>query len=158
MSIGSIQLDIGKSTLLSPEIEQERQAAVTDLLAENRFVVRDLPQGPYDLSLSVMEGRLHFRITPQSGGDDAESHLTIPLSPLKSLMKDYFLICESYYDALKSANCSRVEAIDMGRRGLHNEASEVLIGLLGERVETDQETARRLFTLICVMHLKQNVG
>lgn len=154
--IGSIQLDIAKSTLLTPEMEQERLAAVNDLLAENHFIVQDQPEGPYALSLSIVEGRMHFIITPQSGGE--ETHLSIPLNPLKPLIKDYFLICDSYYAALKSANCSRVEAIDMGRRGLHNEGSEVLQELLGERVETDQETARRLFTLICVMHLKQNVG
>lgn len=156
--IKSIHLDIAKSTLLSPAIEQERAAAIQDLLTENRFHVTERPEGPYALALSIQEGRLHFAITTETVDTDGPLHFSIPLSPLKGLIKDYFLICESYYETLKSANCSRVEAIDMGRRGLHNEGSEKLQELLAGRVETDLETARRLFTLLCVMHLKQNVA
>jgi len=145
-----VELDetIGQST---PDIEHERAVAIFDLIEENSFSpVGDSKSGPYRLRLSLIEKRLIFNITREEG-EVVATHI-LSLSPLRKTVKDYFLICESYYAAIRSATPSRIEAIDMGRRGLHNEGSQVLMNRLEGKIDIDFDTARRLFTLVCVLH------
>jgi len=145
-----VELDetIGQST---PDIEHERAVAIFDLIEDNNFApVGDPFGGPYRLRLSLVEKRLIFNITRETG-ELVATHI-LSLSPLRKVVKDYFLICESYYAAIRSASPSRIEAIDMGRRGLHNEGSQTLMSRLDGKIEIDFDTARRLFTLVCVLH------
>jgi uncharacterized protein (UPF0262 family) len=140
----------------TPEIEQERRVAIFDLLEENRFALpgrddRPAPPGPYRLHLSIRERRLVFDIATEAG-KAGEFHLA--LSPFNQVVKDYFQICESYFDAVKRLPAAQIEAIDMGRRGIHNEGSRILLERLDGKVETDMATARRLFTLICALLVK----
>ena len=136
-----------------PEVEHERAVAIFDLLEENSFEPAGLLEhGPFNLHLSIVDNRLNFDIRTQSG-----DHLTtvpLPLSPFRSIVRDYFLICESYYNAIRKALPSQIEAIDQGRRSLHNEGSAVLRERLEGKVAIDHDTARRLFTLICVLHIR----
>ena len=136
-----------------PAILQEREMAVTDLLRENVFVLKDakLP-APYALHLSAAEQRLLMDI--RSGEEENPLRIQISLQPFRRLIKDYFLVWESYAEAIRSATPERLEAIDMGRRGLHNEGAELLSKQLAPSAEIDFDTARRLFTLICVLHIK----
>lgn len=138
---------------LSPTVEQERRVALFDLLQENHFAVIDHDGGPYVLHLSVEEmRRIRFRVT-----DEREREIIsfpLPLSDLQRIIKDYFLICDNYFNAIKTMPVSRIEAIDMARRGLHNEGAELLQQRLDDQVRMDKDTARRLFTLICVMHIR----
>ena len=134
----------------NPEIDHDRAVAIFDLLEENFFDLVEGPAGPYNLHLSVEENRLLFGVCDES--DYPVNEFTLPISNFRSIIKDYFVVCDSYYDAIKSASPSKIEAIDMGRRGLHNEGSEVLQERLKPHVEIDFDTARRLFTLICVLH------
>lgn len=137
----------------SAEVEHERAVALFDLLEENRFtLVGDTTGGPYKLLLSIEDNRLIFDVRTEEGGDLAKVQL--PLTPFRGIVKDYFLICDSYYKAIKTASPSQIEAVDMGRRGLHNEGSELLRERLAGRIELDLQTARRLFTLICVLHIR----
>jgi uncharacterized protein (UPF0262 family) len=141
----------------TPEVEQERRVAIFDLLEENRFALparddREVTPGPYKLHLAIRDRRLVFDVTADSGTRATEFHLS--LTPFRQVVKDYFQICESYFDAVKRLPPSQIEAIDMGRRGIHNEGSRILLERLGGKVETDMATARRLFTLICVLHFK----
>jgi uncharacterized protein (UPF0262 family) len=139
---------IGRAT---PDVEHERAVAIFDLLEENSFApVNDETGGPYKLTLSVAEQRLVFNVTRESG--DAVAVHMLSLTPFKRVVKDYFMICESYYDAIRTASPSHIEAIDMGRRGLHNEGSQTLQDRLSGKIEVDFDTARRLLTLICVLH------
>jgi len=139
---------IGRAT---PDIEHERAVAIFDLVEENSFSpAGDVGEGPYRLSLSVAESRLVFDISRENG-EAVVVHM-LSLSPFKRVIKDYFLICESYYEAIRTASPSHIEAIDMGRRGLHNEGSQTLMDRLAGKVDVDFDTARRLFTLICVLH------
>jgi len=134
-----------------PDVEHERAVAIFDLIEENSFrPVGDKGRGPYRLTLSVAEQRLVFAIARE----DREAVVThmLSLTPFKRVVKDYFLICESYYEAIRSASPSQIEAIDMGRRGLHNDGSQTLMDRLAGKIEMDLDTARRLFTLICVLH------
>ena len=152
-----IQLDDSGLPAPTPEIEQERRVAIFDLLEENVFgiVGREgwtVPTGPYKLGLSVAERRLVFDLQTESGEKAGEFHLS--LTPFRQVIKDYFQICESYFDAVKRLPPSQIEAIDMGRRGIHNEGSNVILERLEGKVKTDMATARRLFTLICVLHFK----
>jgi uncharacterized protein (UPF0262 family) len=145
-----VELDesIGRST---PDIEHERAVAIFDLLEENSFrPVGDDGDGPYRLRLSLAESRLVFRIARESG-DEVVTHI-LSLTPFRRIVKDYYMICESYYEAIRSASPSHIEAIDMGRRGLHNEGSQTLRDRLGGKIDLDFDTARRVFTLICVLH------
>ena len=136
-----------------PEVEHERAVAIFDLLEENEFCPCDhTDDGPFHLHLSIEDNRLIFDIRRES--DEALSKVTLPLTTFRTIVKDYFLICESYYNAIKRATPSQIEAIDMGRRGLHNEGSELLRERLAGKVEMDLQTARRLFTLICVLHIR----
>ena len=141
----------------TPEVEQERRVAIFDLIEENRFALpprdgRPVPPGPYHLHLAIRERRLVFELTAADGEKAGEFHLS--LSPFNQVVKDYFQICEAYFDAVKRLPPAQIEAIDMGRRGIHNEGSRVLLDRLSGKVDTDMATARRLFTLICVLHFK----
>ena len=136
----------------SASVEHERKVAIYDLLEKNRFAPTDMPAGPYNLHLAIEENRLVFDVRDEN---DAElTRFTLPLSPLRSIVRDYFLVCDSYYKSIQTASPSRIEAIDMGRRGLHNEGSEILRERLADKVDIDLNTARRLFTLICVLHIR----
>lgn len=139
----------------TPEIEQERRVAIFDLLEENSFGLprkpdRELPPGPYRVKLAIRDGRLVFDIGTEDGEKAAEFHLS--LGPFRQVVKDYFQICESYFDAVKRLPPSQIEAIDMARRGIHNEGASILRERLEGKAEVDSDTARRLFTLICVLH------
>lgn len=139
---------IGRST---PDIEHERAVAIFDLVEENSFrPVADQGEGPYRLKLSLIEARLVFAISRESG-EEVMTHI-FSLTPFRRIVKDYFLICESYYEAIRISTPSQIEAIDMGRRGLHNEGSQTLMDRLAGKIEMDFDTARRLFTLVCVLH------
>lgn len=141
----------------TPEVEQERRVALFDLIEDNRFGLpgregRATPPGPYRLRLGVRERRLVFEVATEPGDPVGEVHLS--LTPFNQVVKDYFQICESYFDAVKRLPPAQIEAIDMGRRGIHDEGSRLLLERLNGKVETDMATARRLFTLICVLHFK----
>jgi uncharacterized protein (UPF0262 family) len=144
----SIELDEESLASASRDQDQERQVAIFDLLEENYFQPIDAPQGPYDLKIALVENRLAMNIR---GAGYEQTHL-LSLSPFKTVIRDYFMICESYYQAIRNATPSQIEALDMGRRGLHNEGSALLQARLEGKVRTDLDTARRLFTLICALH------
>jgi uncharacterized protein (UPF0262 family) len=143
------ETSIGRS---GPDIEHEREIAIYDLLEQNTFAPTDHEGGPYALHLGIADRRLVFDIR-QADGTPVVAHL-LSLSPFRGLVKDYFLICESYHAAIRTATPDRIEAIDMGRRGLHDEGSRILMERLRRKVKMDFDTARRLFTLICVLHWK----
>ena len=152
-----IEIEIDDSALPppTPEIEQERKVAVFDLLEDNSFEVqardeRAAPAGPYKLKLSIRERRLVFDIRSEINEEAAEIHLA--LGPFRQVVKDYFQICEAYFDAVKKLPPAQIEAIDMARRGIHNEGARVLEERLDGKVTLDNDTARRLFTLVCVLH------
>lgn len=138
---------------LSPTVEHERKAALYDLLEDNLFALNGPFQGPYVLHLAGDGERLTFTVCDEM--DLQLTRFTLPIGGLRSIIKDYFLICESYFNAIKTLTPSRIEAIDMGRRGLHDEGAELLRQRLADRVEIDKNTARRLFTLICVLHIRR---
>ena len=148
-----ITLDEATVVRRAREIEHERAVAIYDLLDMNRFRPVGDFKGPYKVTLSIEDGkRLLFHIR-----DEADADLTsvvLPLSPFRSLVRDYFQICESYFDAIKRLSPSQIETIDMARRGLHNEGSDLLAERLRDKIELDKATARRLFTLICVLHIR----
>ena len=148
--IATLTLDERSLSARTPEVEQERAVAIADLLEENQFSLPSFP-GPYALRLAVAEGRLALHIASDTGG---ETTLALPMSPLRGLVRDYFFICESYFEAIRQASLQRIETIDMARRGVHNEGAERLLELLEGKVTVDQPTARRLFTLVCVLHLR----
>lgn len=134
------------------DIEHERAVAIYDLVQENSFAPIGHDGGPYCLNLQLVENRLVFDIRTQDDQAVVAHHLS--LTPFRRIVKDYFLVCESYYQAIRTASPSQIEAIDMGRRGLHDEGSELLMERLREKVALDFDTARRLFTLITVLHWK----
>ena len=136
----------------NPDVEHERAVAVYDLLQENVFAPVGGPDGPYRLALSIQENRLIFRIQHQDA-TPIVSHV-LSLSPLRKVVKDYFLICESYFNAIRTASPAQIEAIDMGRRGVHDEGSRLLAERLEGKIAVDHDTARRLFTLVCALHFK----
>ncbi len=140
---------IGRS---GPDIEHERAVAIYDLIEENSFQPVGQEPGAYALHLSMAENRLAFDIRT-ADGKPLVAHL-LSLSPFRRIVKDYFMICDSYYEAIRTATPERIEAIDMGRRGLHDEGSQILMERLNGKVDIDFATARRLFTLICVLHWK----
>jgi uncharacterized protein (UPF0262 family) len=147
--LSDVELDesIGRST---PDVEHERAVAIFDLVEENSFEPVGHPGGPYKLKLSLVDMRLVFAVTTESG-DQVVTHI-LSLTPFRRIVKDYFMICESYYEAIRSSSPTQIEAIDMGRRGIHNEGSQTLIDRLDGKIGLDFATARRLFTLICVLH------
>ncbi|TVR81141.1 MAG: UPF0262 family protein [Rhodospirillales bacterium] len=137
---------------LSPQVEHERRAALFDLVEDNRFRLRGFAQGPYTVYLGADGGSLRFDVRDRE--DVPLTRFTLPVQSLRALIKDYFMVCDSYFKSIKTASPSRIEAIDMGRRGLHNEGAELLRERLADRVEMDLDTARRLFTLICVLQIR----
>jgi uncharacterized protein (UPF0262 family) len=147
-----ITLDERSVVRRNADIEHERAVAIFDLLEENSFILANGTPGPFHLTLGIEENRLVLDI--RSSADEPVDRLLMPLTPFRSIVKDYFLVCESYYNAIRTASPSRIEAIDMGRRALHNEGSELLRERLAERVTVDLNTARRLFTLLCVLHIR----
>ncbi|WP_102224994.1 UPF0262 family protein [Acidimangrovimonas sediminis] len=153
--ISRIDIDDTGLAVPTPEIEQERRVAVFDLLEDNSFALpaRDgkaIPEGPYHLMLAIRDKRLVLDVSTESGEKVGEVHLS--MGPFRQAVKDYFQICESYFDAVKRLPPSQIEAIDMARRGIHNEGARILQERLDGKAEVDIDTARRLFTLICVLH------
>ncbi|PRY94629.1 uncharacterized protein (UPF0262 family) [Hasllibacter halocynthiae] len=147
--LASVTIDDSALPPPTPEIEQERKVAVFDLLEDNAFGLPGRGAGPFDLTLAIRDRRLVFDIS-HAGEEAAQFHLA--LGPFKQVVKDYFAICEAYFDAVKTLPPSKIEAIDMARRGIHDEGGRVLLERLEGKAETDLPTARRLFTLICVLH------
>jgi uncharacterized protein (UPF0262 family) len=150
--LAAITLDEQSVVRRTREIEQEREVAIYDLLEANHFLPTGSPGGPYHLVLGVAENRLIFDVKLESG--EAHGRVMLSLTSFRRVIKDYFLVCESYFKAIRNAPPSQIEALDMGRRGLHNEGSELLRERLKGKIEVDFDTARRLFTLICVLHLR----
>ncbi len=148
----SIALDEHSVVRRSPEVEHERAVAIYDLLEENHFAPIGDYHGPYGLHLAIEENRLKFDIRGEA--DQPLAIINLALSPFRRLVKDYFTVCETYFEAIKTASPSRIEAVDMGRRALHNEGSVLLRERLNGKIELDFDTARRLFTLICVLHIR----
>ena len=148
----SITLDENSIGRSGPDIEHERAVAIYDLIEQNSFAPDGHDGGPYALHLSMAESRLVFDIR-LADGTPVTAHL-LSMTPFRKIVKDYFMICDSYYAAIRTATPDRIEAIDMGRRGLHDEGSNILMDRLKDKVAIDFDTARRLFTLICVLHWK----
>jgi uncharacterized protein (UPF0262 family) len=150
--IANISLDEKTVIRRSAQVEHERKVAIYDLLDENEFSLIDDTCGPYNVHLAIEDNRLVFDVRDEQEG--AIKRVTLPGSTFRKTVKDYFLICESYFDAIKTKTPSQIEAIDMARRGLHNEGAELLKERMAESVEMDKPTARRLFTLVCVLHIR----
>ena len=146
--LSSIEVDVASLPAATAEIEHQRRVAIFDLVEQNSFTPEGAEGGPYTLRLSSQDNRLAFDIV---GPDFARTHV-LSLSPMKTVIRDYALICESYYEALRGSSPSQIESVDMGRRGLHNEGAELLKTRLEGKVEIDKETARRLFTLVCAVY------
>jgi uncharacterized protein (UPF0262 family) len=147
--LSDVTLDesIGRST---PDVEHERAVAIFDLLEENSFHPQGHAGGPYRLKLSLVDQKLVLDVATEQG-EHVATHI-LSLTPFRRIIKDYFMICESYYQAIRSATPSQIEAIDMGRRGIHNEGSQTLEDRLKGKIGLDFDTARRLFTLVCVLY------
>jgi uncharacterized protein (UPF0262 family) len=143
------EASIGRS---SPDVEHERSIAIYDLIEENLFEPVGDGGGPYALKIALVEQRLVFEVMREDGAPVVVHMLS--LTPFRRVVKDYFLVCESYYAAIKTESPARIEAIDMGRRGLHNDGSKLLVERLKDKIHVDFDTARRLFTLICALHWK----
>ena len=150
--LSAITLDERTIVRRTREIEQERDVAIYDLLESNSFAPEGSNGGPYRLVLGIEENRLTFDIQLE----DSTHHgkVMLSLTPFRRVIKDYFLVCESYYKAIRNAPPSQIEALDMGRRGLHDEGSKLLLERLKGKIAIDHDTARRIFTLICVLHLR----
>ncbi len=150
--IATISLDESSMKKRSKEAQHERDVAIADLLDENCFEPHCMKSGPYNVELGIEDGKLIMGVhSPQ---EEKYSKVVLSVAPLRGIIRDYFMIFESYQAAINSANTSKIEAIDMGRRGVHNEGSERLQDILKDRIVVDFPTARRLFTLICVLHIK----
>lgn len=151
-SIHTVTLDDASIIRRTPEVEHERRVAMVDLTHSNRVTLADNRiEAPYALFISVRDNRLTLRFT---GSNAAQKDVTLPLAPFRSIIKDYFLMCESYYEAIKHAPPDRIQTVDMARRAVHNEGSEMLQDMLKNDLTMDFDSARRLFTLICVLHIK----
>ena len=152
----SIDLDEGSIIWRNPDVEQERRVAIFDILEENRFVPQrghpDGYAGPYRLRLRVEEGRLIFEISREDGSP--LEAIILGLGRFRRPIRDYFAICDSYFQAIRHSTPAQIETIDMARRGIHDDAARTLIERLEGKIEIDFATARRLFTLICVLHIK----
>ncbi len=152
----SVELDEGSIVWRNPDVEQERRVAIFDLIEDNKFVPQrghaDGYDGPYRLLLRVEEGRLIFEISREDGSP--LEAIILGLGRFRRPIRDYFAICDSYYQAIKTSTAQQIETVDMARRGLHNEAAEMLMDRLDGKIAVDFDTARRLFTLICVLHIK----
>ena len=150
--IAQITLDENTVIRRSPDIEHERRIAIYDLLEANSFQPVGEFEGPYNVLMGMEENRLVLNI--RNSDNDPLTRVLVPLMPFRRIIKDYFTICESYLQAIKSAQPSKIEAIDMGRRGLHNDGSDLLRERLEGKIVVDNETARRLFTLICILQIR----
>ncbi len=153
-SIVRVELDERSFLRRRPAVEHEREVALFDLLEENTFILKGegVAPGPYHLRLGLSEDRLVFDLADEQAAP--QKQITLSVRPFRMLVKDYFMVCESYYDAIKASSPSQIEAIDMGRRALHNEGAVMLSERLAEHAELDHTTARRLFTLLCVLHMR----
>lgn len=149
--ICAIELDESGIARRTAVLENERSVAMKDLIEWNHFAVRGA-HGPFRITLGTAESRMTFSV--RSDQLTEPMLIAIPLAPFRSIFRDYMLICESYFEAVKAGNLPRIEAIDMSRRGLHNEGAELLSDLLVDKIEMDTETARRLFTLLHVLNLR----
>lgn len=149
-----VKIDLDERSLApaTADIEHERKVAIYDLLEDNAFQPIGAGDGPFELYLSNVERRLVFDVRQSGGGALGQVHLS--MTPFRKIIKDYFMLCESYYDAIRNAAPAQIETIDMARRAMHNEGSEILIERLNEKIIIDQNTARRLFTLICSFHMR----
>ncbi|MGJ0237323.1 UPF0262 family protein [uncultured Novosphingobium sp.] len=156
LRISHIELDDATILWRNSDIEQERQVAMFDLIEDNTFKpIRSFEaghHGPYRLRLSVRDGRLVMEVSG-AAGEELES-LILGMARFRRPIRDYFGICESYYQAIRKATPLEIETIDMARRGIHNQAAELLLERLEGKIDTDFPTARRLFTLICVLHIR----
>ena len=150
--LSDITLDPKSLGRVNANIEHEREVAIFDILDGNSFAIEGLDDGPYTLVLGIADDRLQMTIG--TAETDVLVQHNVPLTPLKRIMKDYFLVCESYYDAVRTAPPARIQAIDVNRRGLHDEGSVVLREKLLTKIVVDNDTARRLFTLLCALHWK----
>jgi uncharacterized protein (UPF0262 family) len=150
--IVKVTLDERTVVRRSPEVEHERAVAIFDLIEESHFAPVGDFSGPYSLHLSIVENRLVIDVRTEK--EQPLGKVILALSPFRRIVKDYFTVCESYYQAIRTSSPSQIEAIDMGRRGLHNEGSDLLRERLGGKIELNVTTARRLFTLICVLHIR----
>lgn len=152
-SIRNVTLDDASIIRRSEEVEHERRIALVDLVHSNDVTLLDTPvaKAPYDLFISVRDNRLTLQFTDATGGIHP---ITVSLAGFRGIIKDYFLMCEQYYDAVKHSASDRLQTLDMARRGVHNEGSEMLQHQLAGKIRMDFATARRLFTLICVLHIK----
>jgi uncharacterized protein (UPF0262 family) len=148
----AIDLDEASLGAASADADHERRIAIFDLLESNVFEVEGEDAGPYALKLLVIDQRLIFEVSGKDGG--APKSVVLSLTPFRRVIKDYFLVCNSYYDAIRNATPTQIEAIDMGRRSLHNDGSRLLEERLAGRLKMDFDTARRLFTLICALHVR----
>jgi uncharacterized protein (UPF0262 family) len=150
-----ISVEIDEDTLgaSGPDAEHERRVAIFDLIEQNSFALPEHGEGPFILALSKVERRLVFAVRDEHGKD--VHTFILSLTPFRRIVKDYFMICESYYEAIRSSTPSQIEAIDMGRRGIHNEGSQTLMDRLDGKISMDFDTARRLFTLVCALHAGQ---
>lgn len=148
--LSAVELDESIGSGLSADIDHERRVAIYDLIEDNRFTVIGQERGPYRLQLSAAENRIIFDIWSER--EERVSMIGLSLSPFRRIVKDYFMMCESYYKAIRTATPSQIETIDMARRGLHNEGSDLLTERLNGKIDIDQATSRRLFTLLCVLH------
>jgi uncharacterized protein (UPF0262 family) len=148
----AVTLDEASIGRASRDVEHERAVAIYDLLESNAFEPLGHKGGPYALKISLVEKRLVFEVSDAKGAPVIAHALS--LTPFRRVVRDYFLICDSYYAAIRTSTPSQIEAIDMGRRGLHDEGSELLLERLKGKIKTDLATARRLFTLICALHWK----
>jgi uncharacterized protein (UPF0262 family) len=148
----AVTVDENSIGTTNPDIEHERRVAIYDLIEQNTFAPIGHKEGPYALLLSMAENRLLFDIRTADGKPVVAHFLS--LTPFRRIVKDYFMICDSYYQAIRTAAPDRIEAIDMGRRGIHDDGSQMLMERLKRKVHVDFDTARRLFTLICVLHWK----
>jgi len=147
-----VSLDESSVAPASPNAEHERRIALFDLKESNSFEVVGEDRGPYLLKLAMHDGRLALDVSVAEGGRVCLHH--VAMGSLRKIIKDYAMICDSYHAAIRTAAPSQIEAIDMGRRGLHNEAAEVLVDALADKLRVDLETARRLFTLVCALHVR----
>lgn len=150
--IANIYLDERSVVRLSPQVDHERKVAIFDLLEANSFDPQELPTGPYNVILLIEDNRLVFDV--RDIADKKLDRFNLPVGAFRRIVKDYFMICDSYFEAIKRSTPSQIEAIDMGRRGLHNEGAEILRERLSDKVKIDENTARRLFTLVCVLHIR----
>ncbi len=151
--IVDISLDEASIGSYTPEVDHERKVAIFDLLEENFFELTNGEAGPYKLRIAIAEQRLAFAITAADAAEPCATFL-LSLNPFRRVVKDYFLVCENYFEAIKTAPPSRIEALDMGRRALHDEGSKLLTERLDGKVRMDAPTSRRLFTLLCALHWK----